>query len=147
MLIKNYSRISSYRRRHCLSRIIIIILGVCLFVQIKYNLFFSLPNEIPLNNISCGNLLFSKPILNCSGDPLKTWCENEVKLCDSCLIVYNKLFILTHSVILQPEFAKGKRIGGENIQDVLNQPESDEYFHFEKEFIKVKSSLLFIILK
>jgi hypothetical protein len=139
MLAKFYSILSSRRRRHLLLRIIIIILCACLFFQIKYDVFHSLSKKNLISNISHINLLFDQRVLNCSGDPVKQWCENEVKLCDPYLIVYNRLFVVTHSVILQPEFAKGKRIGGENIQDVLNQDEKDEYFHFEKEFIKVKS--------
>ena len=51
--------------------------------------------------------------------------------------MYDKIFVLTRSVILQPKFAKGKRLGGEDIENVLNQPEQDEYFQFENEFIKV----------
>jgi hypothetical protein len=144
MLAKCYSILSARRRRPVLSRIIIIILCACLFFQIKYDVFNPLFNKNLTSNISRVNPLFDKTILNCSGDPLKHWCENEVKLCDPYLIVYNHLFFITHSVILQPEFAKGKRIGGENIQDVLNQAEQDEYFHFDKGFIEVKSLLSII---
>ncbi|CAF4776785.1 unnamed protein product, partial [Rotaria sp. Silwood1] len=85
--------------------------------------------------------MFKDSILNCSDDPLKQWCENEVKLCNSSLIIYNKLFAITHSIILQPKLAKGKRLGGENIQDVLNQHEHDEYFQFEKEFIQLPCNI------
>jgi hypothetical protein len=60
-----------------------------------------------------------------------------MNLCNACLIVYNKLFAITRSAILQPKLATGKRLGGENIQEVLNQPEQDEYFHFEQNFIQV----------
>jgi hypothetical protein len=67
-----------------------------------------------------------------------------VNFCDPYFIVYNNLFAVTRSVILQPEFAKGKRIGGENIQDVINQAEQDEYFIFYKNFIKVNYCSLFI---
>jgi hypothetical protein len=147
MFGKSYSRLSIRRRRQFLSRIIIIIICVSLFVQIKYNVFHFSFTKILINNMSCGNISFNKPILNCSGDPLTQWCRNELNLCNSCFIVYNNLFPVTRSVILQPEFAKGKRIGGENIQDVLNQPEKDEYFQFEKQFIKVKSFFFFIKLK
>jgi len=107
-------------------------------LYIKYNIInHSLPNNTFINVCTNDNLLLKKTILNCSGDPLKQWCENEFKLSDPYLIIYKNLFAITRLVILQPEFAKGKRIGGENIQDVLNQPEQDEYFQFEKEFIKV----------
>ncbi|CAF1317443.1 unnamed protein product [Rotaria sordida] len=126
------------RCRQYLFYTIFIILCWYWFLNIQItsiNLSFKITNKTILQNKSL--LLFNEPILNCSGDPLEQWCQNQIKLCNSSLIVYNKLFIITHSIILQPEFAKGKRLGGENIQDVLNQPEEDEYFHFQKEFIKL----------
>ncbi len=148
MLAKNYLILFIRRRRHYLLRFSIIILSVYLFFQIKYSsIDYSLSNNTFINIATSENVLIKKPMLNCSGDPLIQWCQNEVKLCDLYLIVYNHLFAITHSVILQPEFAKGKRIGGENIQDVLNQPEKDEYFQFEKQFIKVKFLFFFIKLK
>jgi hypothetical protein len=137
MLTKNYSRFSIRRRRYFLSNLIIFILCVCLILQIRYNVFNFLTKKILLNNASSENLPFTKPILDCAGDPLQQWCQNQMNLCNACLIIYNKLFAITHSVILQPKLAIGKRIGGEDINDVLNQPEQDEYFHFEKDFIKV----------
>jgi hypothetical protein len=171
MLAKNYLILFIRRRRHYLLRLSIIILSVYLFFQIKYssiddslsnNTFINIPTSENvlfnktnsslskntfINVPTSENVLFKKPMLNCSGEPLIQWCQNELKLCDLYLIVYNNLFAVTHSIILQPEFAKGKRIGGENIQDVLNQPEKDEYFQFEKQFIKVKFLFFFIKLK
>ncbi len=144
MLPKSYSILSIRRRRHFLLRIILLIICFSFIFSIKDNLIKFLPKKISINNKSTyTNILYDKTILNCSGDPLKKWCENEMKLCDSFLIVYNKLFAVTRSVILQAKFAKGKRLGGEALQDVLNQPEKDEYFHFDKEFIQVK---VFIII-
>jgi hypothetical protein len=90
-----------------------------------------------MNSTLGTDILFTKTILNCSGDPVKQWCENEMNLCNSSLIVYKKLFLVTRSVILQPKLAKGKRLGGEDMRTILNQPEQDEYFHFNKEFIQV----------
>ncbi|CAF1463117.1 unnamed protein product [Rotaria sordida] len=126
------------RCRQYLFYTIFIILCWYWFLNIQItsiNLSFKITNKTILQNKSL--LLFNEPTLNCSGDPLEQWCQNQIKLCNSSLIVYNKLFIITHSIILQPEFAQGKRLGGENIQDVLNQPEENEYFHFQKEFIKL----------
>src|SRR5579871_3930100 len=134
MFMKCYSRSSIRRRRHYLLNIIFLILCFGLFLQLKYNFIHSLSEEIFINNGSCPNILFSETILNCTGEPLKQWCDNEMKLCNSSLIVYNKLFAVTRSVLLQTKFAQGKRLGGENIQDVLHQAERDEYFHFEKGF-------------
>ncbi|CAF4321666.1 unnamed protein product [Rotaria sordida] len=135
------------RCRQYLFYTIFIILCWYWFLNIQItsiNLSFKITNKTILQNKSL--LLFNEPTLNCSGDPLEQWCQNQIKLCNSSLIVYNKLFIITHSIILQPEFAQGKRLGGENIQDVLNQPEENEYFHFQKEFIKV-NLFLFLIRK
>jgi hypothetical protein len=146
MINKCYSSLLNLRRRrrYYLLRIISILICIGLFFQIKYNVFYSTSKKSVNNNTSCTNVSFNNPILNCSGDPLKQWCENEMKLCNSNLIVYNKLFLVTRSVILQPKFATGKRLGGEDIELVLNQPEKHEYFYFEKEFVKVKVFLLFI---
>ncbi|CAF4233075.1 unnamed protein product, partial [Rotaria sordida] len=138
MFIKCCSKLSIRRCRQYLFYTIFIILSFSLFLNIKYGLInhsSETTNKILLQNESL--LLFKESTLNCSGDPLEQWCQHQIKLCNSSLIVYNKLFIITHSIILQPEFAQGKRLGGENIQDVLNQPEEDEYFHFQKEFIKL----------
>jgi len=150
MFVKNYSILFIRRRRHYLLRIILIIVCLSFVISIKDNLINSFLKNISINNISSlsslssrTNVSYDKTILNCSGDPLKQWCKNEMKLCDSFFIVYNKLFAVTRSVILQAKFAKGKRLGGEALQDVLNQPEKDEYFHFDKEFIQVK---VFIII-
>jgi len=148
MLIKNYLILPIRRHRHYLLRTIPIIVCICLCFQIKYSFTnHSLPQNTIINISTYENVPLKKTILDCSGDPLKIWCEKEVKLCDPYLVVYNNLFVVVRSAILQPKFAKGKRIGGENIQDVLNQPESDEYFRFEKDFIQVQSSLFLIILK
>jgi hypothetical protein len=145
MFIRNYSRPSNLRyHRYYLPRIILILICTCLLIELKYSFIDLVSKNILLNVTKPKNVLFNKPILNCSGDPLKQWCENEMDLCNSSLIQYNELFLLTRSVILQPKLATGKRFGGEDIKHVLNQPEKYEYFHFEKEFIKVKIFLLFI---
>jgi hypothetical protein len=76
-------------------------------------------------------------VLDCTGDPLIKWCANQIHLCNSSLIIYNKLFVKTDSIILQTKLAKGNRQGGEELTNVLNQSENNEYFHFEKGFIQV----------
>ena len=74
---------------------------------------------------------------DCTHDPLEHWCQDQIHLCNSSLIIFNHLFVKTHSINLQRKFAIGKRQGGEDLKDVLNQNESDEYFHFKKDFIQV----------
>ncbi len=76
-------------------------------------------------------------MLDCTGDPLIKWCTNQIHLCNSSLIIFNKLFVKTDSIILQTKLAKGTRQGGEELINVLNQSENNEYFHFEKGFIQV----------
>ncbi|CAF2362756.1 unnamed protein product [Rotaria sp. Silwood2] len=137
MLVKCYSKLPIRRCRQYLLHTIFIILCFSLFLNIKYSLINPFSKTISNTVVQNEYLLFNEPILNCSGDPLKQWCENEIKLCNSSLIIYNKLFVITHSIILQAKFANGKRLGGDNIEDVLNQAEPDEYFQFEKEFLKL----------
>jgi hypothetical protein len=139
MYITSYPKALARRCRLYLFRVIVISFCVCLFLQIKYG-GFHLISKKSVKSVSIrANLSLIKLILDCTGDPLERWCQNRVELCDPNLIVYDNLFVETKEVILQPKFAKGKRIGGENIQDVLNQPEDTEYFQFEKHFIKVNA--------
>ncbi|CAF0949211.1 unnamed protein product [Rotaria sordida] len=70
------------------------------------------------------------------------WCQNQIHICNSSVIIFNKLFIKTHSIILQTKFAKGKRNGGKDLNKVLKQNENDEYFHFEKDFIQFSCNIL-----
>ncbi len=144
MLAKRCPKLPLRRCRQYSLRITVIILCIYVFSRMKYSsinpLYKKTLTNVPTNkNVS---LQISK--LNCSGEPLEKWCQNTVNFCDPYFIVYNNLFAVTRSVILQPEFAKGKRVGGENIQDVLNQPEKDEYFIFYKNFIQVNYCSLFI---
>ncbi|CAF3425584.1 unnamed protein product [Rotaria sp. Silwood1] len=82
-------------------------------------------------------LLYDQTNFDCFDDPLITWCQNQIHICNSSLIIFNKLFAKTQSIILQRKFAQGKRKGGEDLDKVLNQNENDEYFHFNKSFIQL----------
>ncbi len=135
------------RRRRCLLYLLLILLCICLFFQIYCTFNSPSTKHILINVTTLNNISSNKSRLNCSGDPLQQWCENQMHLCNSSLIVYNKLFLVTRSVILQPKFAQGARVGGEDIQQVLNQREQDEYFHFEKGFVKVKNIFFLFIIK
>ncbi|CAF0866003.1 unnamed protein product [Adineta steineri] len=139
MFIKRYySKLFRRRsRRSILLKLILITFCFGAFIQINYNALYLLSQNTYGNLTLCTNTTRNKTILNCSGDPLKQWCKNEINLCHSSLSIYNKLFFVTHSVILQTKFAQGKRLGGEDIQTVLNQAERDEYFQFNKEFLKL----------
>jgi len=104
---------------------------------------YNFPKSISTKNDSSLNQLSSDQlILDCTGDPLTKWCENQIHLCNSSLIIFNKLFVQTNSIILQMKLAKGNRQGGEDLKNVLNQTENNEYFHFEKGFIQVIYSCL-----
>ncbi len=119
-----------------------ILIFLCLYFLflVNYNFSKNLSNEYLLENDSLfEEVLLNQPVYDCTGDPLKKWCENQVHLCNSSLIIFNKLFAKTDSIILQTKLAKGTRQGGEDLHNVLNQTENDEYFHFEKGFIQVIS--------
>ena len=139
MLTKCLSRIFIRRYRPWILYTIILCLCIYIYYQntVISNISSDSNSEDSLSNVTCQHVTFNKPELNCSGDPLRQWCDNAVHLCDSSLIIYHKLFIITHSTIVQRQFAQGKRSGGEEIHAVLNQPEQDEYFQFGKNFIQV----------
>lgn len=140
MLPKNLPRLNIRRRRYFVLRLIILLLCICLFLQIKYDFFNAIPRTISvIPDASRSNLSLSNPVLNCSGEPLQRWCQNQKRFCNDGLIIYHDLFVLTRSAIIQPKLATGKRIGGEDLKDVWNQPEKDEYFQFEHDFIQVIS--------
>ena len=142
LLMKTYSRLTIRRRRSCLVRFILLCLCIGLLLQIKNYVFKFWSGQISISDTSCTNRSYSKPVLNCSGEPLEKWCQNQQRFCNDCLVIYNNLFVLTRSAVLQPKLAGGKRLGGENVEEVLNQPEQDEYFQFEQDFLKVTISLL-----
>lgn len=139
MFFKCFLRQCFLRRQAYLLNIVLVILFLCIyFHKTSFLLIPSISNETLMSNGSCQPERFDRSRLNCSGEPAKQWCDNEVNVCQSALIIYQNLFAITHSVILKPSLAKGKRLGGENIEEVLNQPESNEYFQFEKDFLQVK---------
>ncbi len=119
--------------------LILVFTCFCLLFFLNYNFpkSISTKNDSSLNQLSSDHL-----ILDCTGDPLTKWCENQIHLCNSSLIIFNKLFVQTNSIILQTKLAKGNRQGGEDLKNVLNQTENNEYFHFEKGFIQVIYSCL-----
>ena len=137
MYFKNYPKAFTRRCRLYLFRSIVIVVCVGVFLQIKYSAFDFISKKSIENSVVPDKLSPKKLTLDCTGDPLQQWCETQVELCDAHLVVYNKTFVMTKEAILEPKLATGKRTGGENIQDVLNQPEGDEYFHFQKDFLKV----------
>ncbi|CAF0931217.1 unnamed protein product [Didymodactylos carnosus] len=67
------------------------------------------------------------------------WCKNQVNFCSSSVIVYDQLFALTRSVILNSKLVIGSQ-GGEDIQDVLNQSEDVEFYQFKQGFIQIPCS-------
>ena len=135
--MKNYLVCSICRRRSFLGRLIVLFIFIGIFIQVQYHLFNKKPLETNLQQETIEiNLPVKGRQLACTGDPLKLWCKNVVDFCNSSLSIYQKLFIVTKSIVLQPKLAIGKRTGGENVQDVLNQAEEDEYFKYEKNFLQ-----------
>jgi len=113
-----------YRRYRLEFYVFLFICLLCFFIFSNKNLSFV---QRRINSIT----------FDCTGEPLKFWCQNEIHRCNSSIIVFNKLFVRTNSLVLRIEHLKGKRRGGEDLQQVLNQTEEDEYFHFAKGFIQV----------
>jgi hypothetical protein len=120
--------------------IILITTCITLLYQVKFHkIKHDISTTLITNQSLCTNTTITyQTKLNCFGEPAQQWCENMVDACPSALTIFMNLFAITYRVILQPKLAKGKRLGGENIQDVLNQAESDEYFNFDQGFIQVR---------
>ena len=113
-----------------------------IFISVCFCLLFLIQNDFSGENLLKNPSPIKQITLDCTDDPLQQWCQNQIHLCNSSLIIFYQLFAKTHSVILQRKFAVGKRQGGEELNDVLNQSENDEYFHFEKDFIQVIYALI-----
>ncbi|CAF0779939.1 unnamed protein product [Didymodactylos carnosus] len=77
--------------------------------------------------------------MTAGGELFSNWCKNQQNFCSSSLIVYDQLFALTRSILINPKLAIGSQ-GGENIQDVLNRAENAEFYQFSKGFIQVPCS-------
>ncbi|XP_060582274.1 uncharacterized protein LOC132738700, partial [Ruditapes philippinarum] len=58
-------------------------------------------------------------------------------ICEKTFIGYNKDFAKLENVVIDPSKGKGRR-GGENVSDVLNQKEQDEYFVLEPGYFHVQ---------
>jgi glycoprotein 2-beta-D-xylosyltransferase len=59
------------------------------------------------------------------------------EICGKTFIGYNKDFAKLENVVIDPSKGKGRR-GGENISEVLNQKEQDEYFVLEPGYFHVQ---------
>ncbi|CAF3435822.1 unnamed protein product [Rotaria socialis] len=116
---------------------------LCILFLIKNDFPKAIPNIYLFNNDSlCNDVAAANETgFDCLGEPLMAWCQNQIHLCNWSLTIFNRLFAKTHSIILQTKFTKGKRKGGENLNQVLNQNENDEYFQFEKEFIQLSCNI------
>lgn len=108
-----------------------------IFLVFGFGLLFFVNYNFLNSNESYQQIISNQIRLDCTDDPLKYWCEKQVNYCNSSLIIYNQLFARSQSVILQRKFLQGKRQGGEELKNVLNQIESDEYFQYEKGFLQV----------
>ncbi|KAK3610529.1 hypothetical protein CHS0354_008962 [Potamilus streckersoni] len=70
-------------------------------------------------------------------EPVVSWLKQRKEFCDGNFVGYDSLFALLTNVIITPEKGKGRR-GGENIRDVLNQSEGDEYYLLEPGYFTIK---------
>ena len=63
----------------------------------------------------------------------ESWNSTKKMFCSNTVFIFNREFALARDFVLDPSHAKGI-LGGEDLEDVLNQKESDEYFTFTKGF-------------
>lgn len=63
----------------------------------------------------------------------ESWNSTKKMFCSNTFFIFTREFALARDIVLDPSHAKGI-LGGEDLEDVLNQKESDEYFTFTKGF-------------
>lgn len=75
--------------------------------------------------------------LSATLDPyISFFFTDATSFCDNAFIGYKNLFAKVQNVILDTQYGHGKR-GGENISEVLNQEESEEFYRFHTGFFKL----------
>lgn len=73
------------------------------------------------------------------GQELPTFLSPDSTMCDGNFEAYGKVFARLKNVTVNPKFATGKR-GGENISDVFNQREEEEYYKLKKGYFQLQCS-------
>ena len=71
--------------------------------------------------------------------PVKKWIKNAHAQCSDQFTGYGNLFVHLKNAIIDPTLAIGRK-GGEEIPDVLNQPEKDEYLKLKYGYFKLNCS-------
>lgn len=77
---------------------------------------------------------FSEP------DEFANWRLSATRMCDGFMIGYNDNFLYTNDMIINREFCKCKRLGGESIESVIMQNEDEEYYKYEMGCFRRKCS-------
>ncbi|XP_052769934.1 uncharacterized protein LOC128209868 [Mya arenaria] len=62
--------------------------------------------------------------------------NHSTAFCDGRFIGYSRLLAILRNVVLDFKFARGQK-GGENISDVINQPEEEEFYKYLPGFFKL----------
>lgn len=62
--------------------------------------------------------------------------NNSVTSCEGHYTVYNNRFAKLDNVVIDPRYGRGRK-GGENISDVMNQAENDEYYSLSRGFFRL----------
>ena len=67
---------------------------------------------------------------------LGSYLKDRIQLCDGSFEGFGNIFAVLKNVSLDPSRGRGK-IGGENITDVINQNEKDEYYRLSKGYFNL----------
>ena len=70
---------------------------------------------------------------------LNKYVSVDITLCDGKFQAFDKSFALLKNVTIETKFGVGRK-GGENITDVINQKEDDEYFKLKKGYFQLACS-------
>ena len=78
--------------------------------------------------------------VNVTKEPYVTELLRDSKsYCDGNFVGYKKVLAKFKNVIINPQYGTGRR-GGENIMDVINQKENDEYYDLSQGFFSLRCS-------
>lgn len=71
-----------------------------------------------------------------SGDSMREITSVDLELCSKKFIAYRKSFAKLVNVTIDPTYGTGRK-GGENVSEVFNQKEDDEYYKLNKGYFKL----------
>ncbi|KAL4218445.1 hypothetical protein ACF0H5_023180 [Mactra antiquata] len=91
-----------------------------------------------------GEFAFFSEDANYRPDEIPSWFDTAIDYCAGCMVIHGpgKYIASLKDVTIYPQFGHGK-IGGENIEDVINQSEDEEEIHLEKGYFVINSNVYF----